>query len=378
MAPFNVVHPRNPPHKRDELYPHGRASFSWSNVILEGWSQGVLCGGLLILILFTVANMKRHVLLHKLILLELVLALGHGTFIFFPDPVYGWYLSCTATLLYISFFVHNIVSWMKIKRFLPPWGSKLFIGTIFLALPYWISETYFNFEYFNNLGDNSFVLTRPWEAPMRDGWWVFTTCRLIYIIKNTYNISLIKLIRESPRFGVLIMSMLLSIAFVFIDIAFTVHQLSNDDGVNPFWKFYVIFKCASDVIFLDDFKKVIDSLLAISMGRLHISVNHGRNRRTNAWPIQFSTRSRASQYQTPGTPNRESHFSRLFNSRRGHAMEQGLSPALPSPLPYASPKSSSSHGGFAFELENAAPRTPVSATAGQDLLEMRNEHDSMA
>jgi hypothetical protein len=70
MAPFNVVHPRNPPHKRDELYPHGRASFSWSNVILEGWSQGVLCGGLLILILFTVANMKRHVLLHKLILLE--------------------------------------------------------------------------------------------------------------------------------------------------------------------------------------------------------------------------------------------------------------------------------------------------------------------
>jgi hypothetical protein len=59
-------------------------------------------------------------------------------------------------------------------------------------------------------------------------------------------------------------------------------------------------------------------------------------------------------------------------------MEQGLGPALPSPLPYTSPKSSSSHGGFAFELENAAPRTPVSATAGQDLLEMRNEHDSMA
>jgi hypothetical protein len=75
----------------------------------------------------------------------------------------------------------------------------------------------------------------------RDGWWIFTTCRLIYIIKRTYNIPLSELIKESPRFGVLIASMLLSIAFVFIDIAVTVHHLSANDGVNPFWKVWNSF-----------------------------------------------------------------------------------------------------------------------------------------
>jgi hypothetical protein len=149
---------------------------------------------------------------------------------------------------------------MKVKPFLPPWGSKLFIGSIFLVIPYWIAETFFNFEYFNELGNDSFVLTRPWEAAMRfvcvpilallvyaslnvnrDGWWIFATCRLIYVIKHAYNLHLSELIKESPRFGVLITSMLLSIAFVFIDIAVTVHPLSADDGVNPFWKVWKSF-----------------------------------------------------------------------------------------------------------------------------------------
>jgi hypothetical protein len=70
----------------------------------------------------------------------------------------------------------------------------------------------------------------------RDGWWIFTTCRLIYIIKHAYDIPLSRLIKESPRFGVLITSMMLSIAFLFIDIVVTAHPLSGDDGVNPFWK----------------------------------------------------------------------------------------------------------------------------------------------
>jgi hypothetical protein len=81
---------------------------SLSSVILEGWSQGVLFGALLVLVMFTIANMRRHVVLHRLILLEasrfhlshasgnqlivvqLIIALGHGTFIFLPDPTYGW------------------------------------------------------------------------------------------------------------------------------------------------------------------------------------------------------------------------------------------------------------------------------------------------
>jgi hypothetical protein len=43
---------------------------SLSSVILEGWSQGVLFGALLVLVMFTIANMRRRILLHWLILLE--------------------------------------------------------------------------------------------------------------------------------------------------------------------------------------------------------------------------------------------------------------------------------------------------------------------
>lgn len=70
MAPFSVGHPWNRPLKRDVLYTHGRGAMSLDSVILEGWSQGVLLGGLLVLILFTIANMRRSVWLHRLILLE--------------------------------------------------------------------------------------------------------------------------------------------------------------------------------------------------------------------------------------------------------------------------------------------------------------------
>ena len=68
----------------------------------------------------------------------------------------------------------------------------------------------------------------------RDGRWICTTCRLIYIVKHTYNISLSKLVKESPRFGVLITSMLLSIGFAFTDMAVSI-RFQTDDGVNPFW-----------------------------------------------------------------------------------------------------------------------------------------------
>ena len=75
--------------------------------------------------------------------------------------------------------------------------------------------------------------------------------------------------------------------------------------------------------------------------------------------IQFSTRNRTLQPQTSRTPDRaESYFSHPFSFCRGRAMEQGLSPALSSPLPYANSKSSGSYGGFAFELENKPLELP--------------------
>lgn len=41
-----------------------------AGIVLESWSQGCMVGALMIMSFTTVANMRRGVLLHKLILLE--------------------------------------------------------------------------------------------------------------------------------------------------------------------------------------------------------------------------------------------------------------------------------------------------------------------
>lgn len=76
-------------------------------------------------------------------------------------------------------------------------------------------------------------------ASYRDPWWVFTTCSLFYTIKRLYNFGIIELVTVSPRFGIMLASMCLSIAFIIIDTcvvlnAFPAHTLPT--GVEPFWK----------------------------------------------------------------------------------------------------------------------------------------------
>lgn len=44
-----------------------------NRVTLEAWSQGFMVGALIIMIGITLANMRKHVLLHKLILIEVSL-----------------------------------------------------------------------------------------------------------------------------------------------------------------------------------------------------------------------------------------------------------------------------------------------------------------
>lgn len=88
MAPFGGSRPWGLLLKRDISYPHGRASMSLSSVILEGWSQGVFVGGLLVLIMFTIANMRRRVLLHRLILLEV------GRSRFLSSTIFGQSINC--------------------------------------------------------------------------------------------------------------------------------------------------------------------------------------------------------------------------------------------------------------------------------------------
>jgi len=194
------------------------------------------------------------------------LAIWHGTFIFADDPVYGWYLSATATLLFISYFLHNVVSWLKIRPFLPLWGSRFFIISLLLVQPFWVAEAWSNFSYFNSLGSKANVRMRPWEALVRDPWWIFTTWKLISIIKKTYGFKLWALVRINTRFGIMLLCMVLSIIFLATDIAVSAAKVTANSGINPYWRFALVFKCASDTIFLDDFKSVLDDIVAHKFG----------------------------------------------------------------------------------------------------------------
>lgn len=106
---------------------------------------------------------------------------------------------------------------MKIKPFLSKTVSRIFIGTVILAQPYWVLEIYANFTYFHGIND-LFLKTRPWEALCRDPWWIFTTVYLFVIIKTQYEMTVGEIIRISPRFAVMLLAMLMSIVFIFLDI----------------------------------------------------------------------------------------------------------------------------------------------------------------
>ena len=188
-------------------------------VIVEAWGQGLNVGAIVILILIVLCNYRRHVLLHKLVLLEVscpssprpfgrdgeLVCDGRVLLTCFtswcwpsgmarsfssgiphmagkaPSPIRELQtmhrqadsfetrrvLSSTATPLYVSYTVHNVIAWLKIKPFLPRWGARIFIGTIVLVQPYWIVESWANFEYFNMLGSDVFEKTRFFEPLMR-------------------------------------------------------------------------------------------------------------------------------------------------------------------------------------------------------------------
>ncbi|EED14769.1 conserved hypothetical protein [Talaromyces stipitatus ATCC 10500] len=230
-------------------------------LVLEAWGQGLLVGALLVMFAITIANMRRRVLLHKLILAELFLAMFHGTWIFTHEPAYGWYLSVTAIGLNVSWSLHNVIAWMKNRPFLSCRVSAFYITTVILVQPYWVLEIYANFTYFNNI-NKIFIKTRPLEPLFRDPWWLFTTCSLFYVIKKQYDFSLFELIKVSPRFGVMLLSMCLSLAFTVFDILSVTNVFSSalPTGVEPFWKLSFIFKCLCDTVILDDFKTALDRM----------------------------------------------------------------------------------------------------------------------
>jgi hypothetical protein len=74
----------------------------------------------------------------------------------------------------------------------------------------------------------------------------------------------------SPRFGILLLSMMLSISFIILDCLSVTSVIASKlpDGLNPFWKLAFVFKCFTDTIILDDFKTALDKLQAHRMGRI--------------------------------------------------------------------------------------------------------------
>ncbi|KAL2131849.1 hypothetical protein VTI74DRAFT_4537 [Chaetomium olivicolor] len=226
---------------------------------LEAWSQGFMVGALIIMCGITLANMRRGVLLHKLILIELSLAVPNGFFIFFDPPVWGWFLSSTVVPLIASWTLHNVIAWMKSKPFLGRRGNLIYIGSVLLVQPYWILEIYANFAYFNGHDSQLFSRTRPYEAVFRDPWWIFTIINLFWNIRFRYELGFVEIVQVSPRFGILLLCMSLSVISIIVDIL-SVTPVIPIGVINPFWKFAFVFKCFTDSIILDDFKAALDKL----------------------------------------------------------------------------------------------------------------------
>ncbi|KAF2396937.1 hypothetical protein EJ06DRAFT_463930, partial [Trichodelitschia bisporula] len=220
--------------------------------------------------------MRKGVLLHKMILLELLFAMSHGTFGFMAFKGYGWYLSATAALLYCSYFTHNVVAWMKIRPFFTQPNASFrpsvcrgvtwtYLVSLAFTAPVIAFEIANNFRFFNNIS-RTYEKVRPYEPLMRDPWWVFSCLTFFHVIRKCYSLNALRLVRKSPRFGILLAAMLLAVTFTIMDIlASLIPGLSVTDGINPYWKLALVFKCLTDNIMLDDFKAVLQRLGALKL-----------------------------------------------------------------------------------------------------------------
>jgi hypothetical protein len=167
--------------------------------------------------------------------------MSHGTFCFMAFNGYGWYLSSTAALLYCSYFTHNVVAWLKISPFFNgnnpafqpivcKWVTRTYLISLSLTIPPLVFEIFNNFRYFNNIS-RLYQNVRPYEPLMRDPWWIFSCLTFIYVIRKCYSLNTFKLIHKSPRFGILLVSMLLAISFTIVDICASIlPKLSVTDG----------------------------------------------------------------------------------------------------------------------------------------------------
>jgi hypothetical protein len=92
--------------------------------------------------------------------------------------------------------------------------------------------------------------------------------------------------RISPRFGVILGAMALSIAFTVVDICSITDTIKSalPVGINPFWKLAFVFKLLTDTVILDDFKTALDKLCAVKLASVErplavtVDVEYGTSR----------------------------------------------------------------------------------------------------
>lgn len=138
-----------------------------------------------------------------------------------------------------------------------------------------------DFAYFHGIND-IFKSTRPFELLFRDPWWIVTTVYLFIVIKTQYEMTIKDIVRISPRFGIMLGAMLISIAFIICDVLSVTGALKmpGTTGINPFWKLAFVFKCLTDSVILDDFKMALDRLRAFKISRLGSFSQENSDRRT--------------------------------------------------------------------------------------------------
>lgn len=100
-----------------------------------------------------------------------------------------------------------------------------------------------------------------------DPWWIITTVNLFWNIKYRYGFGYFEVVKVSPRFGLMLLSMCISVIFIVADVLAVTSALQIG-GLNPFWKIAFVFKCLTDTIVLHDFKTALDKLTDYKMRRV--------------------------------------------------------------------------------------------------------------
>lgn len=131
----------------------------------------------------------------------------------------------------------------------------------------------------------------------------------------------------SPRFGVMLVAMILSIIFTIVDILSVTQALKSvlPDGLNPFWKLSFVFKLLTDSIILDDFKTALDKLCAFNLSRIEeTTVN-------DTWGARKETTIERTVAQRPATATHGGHSARSAGASSGGSWaEEGVKTTIES------------------------------------------------